>query len=79
MVEFDIKINPQQRLAYIPKEIAKTLGQKVKAVANRTAVLLYPEDVAIEDVLKSLEIIQADLKHGVALRKQKETLKEVRK
>lgn len=72
MVEFKIKIHPEQRVAYIPKEIYQVLGTDPKAIANRTAVVFFPENTAIEDVAKSLEIIQADLKHALHL-KQKET------
>jgi len=71
MVEFKIRINPEQRLAYIPKEIYQILSSEVKAVGNRTAVIFYPINVALKDVLKSLEIIQADLKHALSLQKKK--------
>ena len=71
MVEFKIKIHPEQRVAYIPKEIFEVLGISPKAIANRTAVLFYPENTAMEDVAKSLEIIHADLQHAIQL-KQKE-------
>lgn len=67
MVEFRIKINPEQRLAYIPKEIYNALGPELKAVANRCAVLMFPENISVADVLKSIEIIKADLKHAQQL------------
>lgn len=70
MVEFKIKINPTQRLAYIPKEIYEILGSRLKATPNRTAVLLYPEDMPIKDVVKSLEMIRRDLEHGIELSKE---------
>jgi len=70
MVEFKIKINPKQRLAYIPKEIYEVLGSHLKAVGNRTAVIFYPENATIKDVLKSLAIIRADLKHALQLEKK---------
>jgi len=70
MVEFKIKIHPEQRLAYIPKEIYEALGSELKAVANRTAVILYPKNTDIQDVLKSLEIIQADLQHAIKLQQK---------
>lgn len=73
MVEFKIRINPEQRLAYIPKEIYEVLGSELRAVADGTAVILYPENVAIEDVLESLEIIQANLKHALKLKRGKKS------
>ena len=68
-MEFKIRINPEQRLAYIPKEIYEVLGSELKAVANRTAVVFYSQNSSIEDVLESLEIIEADLKHALKLKR----------
>ena len=70
MVEFTIKIHPEQRLAYIPKEIYAVLSPRVKAIPNRVAVLVYSEKVSMEDVLKSLDIIKADLLHAQQLQKK---------
>lgn len=70
MVEFEIKIHPKQRLAYIPKELYAILSSHSKAVANRTAVLLFPEGISKENVLKSLLIIKDDLEHGIELEKE---------
>jgi len=72
LVEFRIKVNPEQRLAYIPKEIFEVLGSDLKAVGNRTAVIFYPESATIKDVLISLKIIRADLRHALQL-EEKET------
>ena len=70
MVEFEIKINPQQGTAYIPKEIREILGVELKAVPNRTAVLLYPKNMPIKDVVKSLDVIRKDLEHGIELQEK---------
>jgi len=70
MVEFKIKVHPEQRLAYIPKEIFETLGTKLTAVPNRAAVLLYPQGTAIKDVVRSITIIKQDLEHAVELEKR---------
>jgi len=69
MVEFKIKINPEQRLAYIPKEIVEAIGFELKATPNRAAVLLYPENMPLKDVVKSLNIIRQDLEHASELSK----------
>ena len=66
MVEFKISIHPKQRLAYIPKEIVEALGHKVKAKPDRYTVILYPEGIDRSLVIKSLEILLADLKLEVA-------------
>lgn len=71
MVEFNIKIHPEQRLAYIPKEIFEVLSSHAKAIPNRAAVLIFAEGVSIEDVLKSLDIIKADLLHAQELERRK--------
>jgi len=76
MVEFDIKIHPQQRIAYIPKELYAVLSSHSKAVANRTAVLLFPEGTSRENVLKSLDIIKADLLHAQQLESEEKSMKE---
>ena len=65
MVEFKIKVHPEQRLAYIPKEIYEVFGSNWKAVANYYAAVIYREDATLSDVIKSLEIILADLKHRI--------------
>lgn len=67
MVEFELKIHQKQGTAYIPKEIRQALGTEIKAVPNRAAVLLYPKNMAIKDVVKSLAIIKEDLEHAVEL------------
>jgi len=70
MVEFEVKINPQQGTAYIPKEIREALGTELTAIPNRAAVLLYPKNMPIKDVVKSLTIIKQDLEHAVELQKE---------
>lgn len=67
MVEFELKIHRKQGTAYIPKEIREALGTEIKAVPNRAAVLLYPKNMAIKDVVKSLIIIKEDLEQAVEL------------
>lgn len=62
MVEFSIKVHPKQRQAYIPKEVVEALGLRLKAKPNRYAMVVYPENVDKELVIKSLEVLLADLK-----------------
>ncbi|MEM3628758.1 MAG: hypothetical protein QXE06_05250 [Candidatus Bathyarchaeia archaeon] len=42
MVKFRIKVHPQQRLAYIPKEIFEALGPKLEVVPNLKGGLCLP-------------------------------------
>jgi hypothetical protein len=69
LAEFAVKVNPCQRLAYIPKELYKILGPKLTAVTGRAATVFYSEETPIEDVIRSLEIIQTDLQHAIELEK----------
>jgi hypothetical protein len=73
MVEFKIKIHPEQRLAYIPRQLVETLGFRLKAVPDTTAVLLFPENADPQDVIESLQIIKAELLHTLAI-KQKDAV-----
>jgi len=67
LVEFELKLHPKQRLVYLPKELANLLGRNIRASANCVAVLMYPENIELKDILKSIEIIQLDLKHKISL------------
>jgi len=60
-MELKIRINEKQRLAYIPKALFQVLGANVRASPNRSTVLLYSEKTSIDDALRSLDIIRADL------------------
>jgi hypothetical protein len=66
-LELRIKINQKERLAYIPKALFQILGTNVRAAPNRTAVLLFSDKTTIDEALRSLEIIKADLQHARAL------------
>ena len=63
-MELTIRINEKERLAYIPKSLFHILGTKVRAAPNRAAVLLFSEKTTIDEALRSLEIIKADLQHA---------------
>ncbi len=66
-MELRIKINQKERLAYIPKALFQILGTNVRATPNRAAVLLFSDKTTIEEALRSLEIIKADLQHARTL------------
>ena len=69
-MELKIKINRKQRLAYIPKSLYRILGPDVICSPNRAAVLMFSSDISIDDVLRSLDIIKADLQHGKSLQEK---------
>ena len=68
-MEFEIKINEKQRLAYIPKALFQVLGTNVRASPNRITVLLYSEKISLDDAITSLDIIKADLLQAKRLQK----------
>jgi hypothetical protein len=72
MVEFDVKVNPEQHSAYIPKEVIKALGTKLKILPNSRAAIIYPAGTKLKDVLASVEILSADLKHRIEMDNQHE-------
>jgi bifunctional DNA-binding transcriptional regulator/antitoxin component of YhaV-PrlF toxin-antitoxin module len=55
---------------YIPKEIREAFTRELKIIPNARAALFFPADAAYEDVLKSLQIIEADLRHRIELEKK---------
>ena len=71
-MEFETKTGPQGHL-YIPKKIRRTLGEHIKILPNATAVILFPTNASYKDVLNSLRIIEADLRHRLKLNEQKES------
>ena len=75
MVEFALTINKKQRTAYFNKNITDTLGFDLFAQLNALSGVIYPKDADKEDVVRSLEIILADLKHQTELEKKREAIK----
>ncbi|MDI6814086.1 MAG: hypothetical protein QMD10_11195 [Desulfitobacteriaceae bacterium] len=75
MVEFTIKVHLAQRQAYIPKEIVEALGTRLKAKPDRYAMVIYPEGMNPELVIKSLEILLDDLRLERSALPKKECLK----
>ena len=69
-LDIKIVISEKQHVAYIPKVLYEVLGPNVKATPNRAAVLLFSETTSIDDALKSLDIIKADLLHAKELKKE---------
>jgi len=67
MVEFEFKVNKKQGTVYFPKEIRQALGSKLKGIPNAAAILLYPKGTDQKDVLKSINIIRADLEHKIGM------------
>jgi len=71
MVEFRIKVHPTQRIAYFPREITEALGYDLRATADRVTMVLWPKNARLEDVVKSLRIVLADLEHALELERMR--------
>lgn len=66
MVELRTKMT-ESGVLYIPKRIRDAFGRHMKIITDAVAVVMFPEDIEYEDVLISLEIMKADLKHRISL------------
>ncbi|MGA2309414.1 MAG: hypothetical protein ABSG57_07700 [Candidatus Bathyarchaeia archaeon] len=72
MVEFEIKINEKQHVAYIPREVVDALGLNLKLVGNRVSAVVYPEKASLADIVKSLRILLADFEHALEMQQKTE-------
>lgn len=69
MVELKTKITTSGVL-YIPKEVREAFTRELKVIPNATAALFFPANASYEDVLRSLEIIEADIRHRIEIQKK---------
>jgi len=67
MVELRTKITTSGVL-YIPKELREIFPRELKIIPNAVAAVFFPANISYENVLKSLEIITAEIKHRIAMR-----------
>lgn len=70
MVEFELKVHPEQHSTYLPRQVIKTFGNKLKMVPNSKAAIIYRDGTTLRDVLRSIEIITEDLRHRIEMEKQ---------
>ena len=71
MVKFRVKANPSGQY-YFPKEVRQELGEELELICNAKAGVIYSANIPLEQVLRSIEVIQKDLKHRLELQKQQE-------
>ena len=62
MVQFEVSINKKARVAYIPKVIVESLGNKVTIVPNTKAAVIFGHDAQPKDVLRSLRQLEDHFK-----------------
>lgn len=66
MVKFKIKMNAYGQF-YMPKEVREELGRRLELLGDAKTALLFPEGLSPTDVLRSLRVLVADLKHRAEL------------
>ena len=59
-MEFELKIGKQGHV-YLPKSIRRNFGEKLKAVPNTRALVIFSENTVPQAVISSLKVIIADL------------------
>jgi hypothetical protein len=68
-MRYEIKTGPQGHI-YLPKQVREALGPDLVLFPNAAAAVLAPVGMSYEDILKSLEIIKADLEHKLSMSKK---------
>lgn len=62
MVEFEVRINPDQRVAYIKKEIVDQFGCDLRLMPDTNAAIIFPKGKAISTIIRSVELLLQDLR-----------------
>jgi bifunctional DNA-binding transcriptional regulator/antitoxin component of YhaV-PrlF toxin-antitoxin module len=70
MVKFKVKANASGQY-YFPKEVRQELGDELTLICNTKAAIVFSDDLMLQNVLESIEIIMKDLKHRLQLQKDK--------
>ena len=71
-----IKVNPEARIAYIPKElIDQGLHGDLDGYANAVTLTIVNPDTPLEDVERSLQIVLDDIKFRKSLEEKRESEK----
>jgi len=69
VVRFPVTVNSQSSI-YIPGPVREEFGTKsLQLLADSKAVILYPTNIDLEQVLRSVQILELDLKHLVDIQK----------
>jgi len=70
LVKFEASINSQGKV-YLPSEIRREPGVQLEILANTKAIVLFSRGMRAADILRSLEVIDLDLKHRAELESKK--------
>lgn len=66
MVELKTKVT-ESGVMYVPKTIREAFSRDMKIIPNARAAVFFPATADYKNVLASLEIISADLKHRIKM------------
>lgn len=58
---------------HVPKELKEILGSDTKIIAGTTAVIAFSAGTSCADVLRSLELIQDDIRLRIAQERSEES------
>ena len=70
-MKIKLKANPGGQF-YFPKAIRDEWGPKLELTPNARAGAIYPDGTPPQQVIDSLEVVIADLRHRVKLANKKE-------
>lgn len=70
MVELKTKMT-KSGVLYVPKEIREAFGRELVWIPDSCAVVMFRRGEEYRHVLSSLEIIAADLKHRIEIKKER--------
>ncbi len=70
MVELHTKMQ-KSGLVYIPKELQEAFSPELRIIPNAVAALIFTQRATYEDVLTSLDLIAAEIRHRITLQKRK--------
>jgi bifunctional DNA-binding transcriptional regulator/antitoxin component of YhaV-PrlF toxin-antitoxin module len=75
MVKFHTKANPQGQY-YLPKEVREELGQELDLICNAKAAVIFNRETPLDFVLKSLDVLMADIKNRKEAQDKKTLIEE---
>jgi len=77
-MKIKLTANPRGQF-YFPKTIRDEWGHKLELVPNATGGAIYPQGTPLEQVIASLQVVIAELKHRAQLENMRNNLLEGRK
>lgn len=70
-MDYKIRVNPSERMAYLPKDVVERLGAELTIFPNTVAAILYPTGEDPRLVLKSVRSLLRHLQDEANIAKAK--------